>query len=121
MTGEKADIDSLLRALGAAAANADDHTPMILISNDVAGYRTRSYGLSSPAALVKVIDGSGEPQDLARDRRAGWTSGEALGRGNLFEKHQRVISRDKSRGGGSRFREFAKPRDKTCRAEARAL
>ncbi len=55
VTGEKADIESLLRALGAAVANANDHTPMILINNDVAGYRTRSYGLSSPAELVKVI------------------------------------------------------------------
>jgi hypothetical protein len=41
--------------LGAAVANANDHTPMILINNDVAGYRTRSYGLSSPAELVRVI------------------------------------------------------------------
>jgi cytochrome oxidase Cu insertion factor (SCO1/SenC/PrrC family) len=41
VTGEKADIESLLRALGAAVANANDHTPMILINNDVAGYRTR--------------------------------------------------------------------------------
>jgi protein SCO1 len=55
VTGEKADIESLLRALGAAVANANDHTPMILINNDVAGYRTRSYGLSSPAELVSVI------------------------------------------------------------------
>jgi cytochrome oxidase Cu insertion factor (SCO1/SenC/PrrC family) len=56
VTGEKADIESLLRALGAAVANANDHTPMILINNDEAGYRTRTYGLSSPAELVKVIE-----------------------------------------------------------------
>jgi protein SCO1 len=55
VTGDKADIDSLLLGLGAAAANANDHTPTILVSNDVTGYRTRPYGLSSPAALVKVI------------------------------------------------------------------
>lgn len=55
VTGDKADIDSLLGALGAAAANASDHTPTILVSNDVTGYRTRTYGLSSPAALVKVV------------------------------------------------------------------
>jgi protein SCO1/2 len=55
VTGDKADIDSLLVGLGAAAANASDHTPTILVSNDVTGYRTRAYGLSSPAALVKVV------------------------------------------------------------------
>jgi cytochrome oxidase Cu insertion factor (SCO1/SenC/PrrC family) len=55
VTGDKADIDSLLGGLGAAAANASDHTPTILVSNDVTGYRTRTYGLSSPAALVKVV------------------------------------------------------------------
>jgi protein SCO1/2 len=55
VTGDKADIDSLLVGLGAAAANASDHTPTILVSNDVTGYRTRTYGLSSPAALVKVL------------------------------------------------------------------
>lgn len=55
VTGDKADIDSLLVGLGAASANASDHTPTILVSNDVTGYRTRAYGLSSPAALVNVI------------------------------------------------------------------
>ncbi len=55
VTGDKADIDSLLLLLGAAAANASDHTPTILVSNDVTGYRTRTYGLSSPAALLKVV------------------------------------------------------------------
>jgi len=55
VTGEKSEIDSLLRALGVAVADKNDHTPMILVGNDVTGYWTRSYGLSSPATLVKVI------------------------------------------------------------------
>lgn len=55
VTGDNTEITSLLRALGAAAANKNDHTPMILIGNDVAGYWTRAYGLSSPTALVKAI------------------------------------------------------------------
>ena len=55
VTGDKADIDSLLVGLGAASANASDHTPTIVVSNDVTGYRTRAHGLSSPAALVKVV------------------------------------------------------------------
>jgi len=55
VTGEKTEIDSLLRALGAAVNDKNDHTPMILVGNDTAGYWTRAYGLSSPASLVKVL------------------------------------------------------------------
>jgi len=55
VTGDKSEIDSLLRALGAAVADKNDHTPMILVGNDRAGYWTRTYGLSSPNTLVKVI------------------------------------------------------------------
>jgi cytochrome oxidase Cu insertion factor (SCO1/SenC/PrrC family) len=55
VTGDKAEIDSLLRALGAAVADKNDHTPMILVGNDAVSYWTRTYGLSSPTTLVKVI------------------------------------------------------------------
>ena len=58
VTGDKADIDSLLQALGAAVANKNDHTPMILIGNDVADRWTRTYGLSSPATIVNLIEAS---------------------------------------------------------------
>ena len=55
MTGDKVEIDSLLRALGVAVADKNDHTPMILIGNDAAGYWTRAYGLASPTTLVQTI------------------------------------------------------------------
>jgi cytochrome oxidase Cu insertion factor (SCO1/SenC/PrrC family) len=55
VTGESSDIASLLRALGAAVANKNDHTPMILIGNDASGQWTRAYGLSSPATIEKLI------------------------------------------------------------------
>lgn len=55
VTGDKAEIDSLLRALGAAVANKNDHTPVVLVGNDATSYWTRTYGLSAPTALVKVI------------------------------------------------------------------
>jgi cytochrome oxidase Cu insertion factor (SCO1/SenC/PrrC family) len=55
VTGDKDEIDLLLRALGAAVANKNDHTPMILIGNDVTDYWTRAYGLSSPTTLIQVI------------------------------------------------------------------
>jgi cytochrome oxidase Cu insertion factor (SCO1/SenC/PrrC family) len=55
VTGDKAEIDSILRALGVAVANKNDHTPMILIGNERADYWTRVYGLSSPTTLIQVI------------------------------------------------------------------
>jgi cytochrome oxidase Cu insertion factor (SCO1/SenC/PrrC family) len=55
VTGDQTEIASLLSALGARVADKNDHTPMILIGNDMAGYWTRAYGLSSPSALVRAI------------------------------------------------------------------
>lgn len=55
VTGETSEIDSLLKALGVAVANKNDHTPMILIGNDKANYWTRAYGASSPKLLVNAI------------------------------------------------------------------
>ena len=55
VTGDQAQIDSLLQAFGVAVANKNDHTPTILIGNDATGYWTRAYGLASPTTLVKVI------------------------------------------------------------------
>lgn len=55
VTGDKTEIDSILRALGVAVANKNDHTPMILIGNEPGHRWTRMYGLSSPTALVQAI------------------------------------------------------------------
>lgn len=55
VTGDKNEIDLLLQALGVAVANKNDHTPMILIGNEVTDYWTRAYGLSSPTTLIQVI------------------------------------------------------------------
>ena len=55
VTGNTSDINSLLQQLGVSVTNKNDHTPMILIGNDEAGYWTRAYGLSSPTSLVKLI------------------------------------------------------------------
>ena len=58
VTGDKGEIDRLLQGLGAAVANKNDHTPMIMIGNDGADYWTRAYGLSSPSMLVDLIAGA---------------------------------------------------------------
>jgi cytochrome oxidase Cu insertion factor (SCO1/SenC/PrrC family) len=55
VTGDKPEIDKLLRALGAAVADKNDHTPMILIGNDRANYWTRTYGLAPPTTLARIL------------------------------------------------------------------
>jgi cytochrome oxidase Cu insertion factor (SCO1/SenC/PrrC family) len=55
VTGDRTEIDSILRALGVAVANKNDHTPMILIGNEPRHQWTQMYGLSSPMALVQAI------------------------------------------------------------------
>ena len=62
VTGDKAEIDSVLKALGAAVSNKNDHTPMVLIGNDPSDYWTRTYGLTSPTKIVEIIDGASKRQ-----------------------------------------------------------
>ena len=56
VTGEKADIQRLLKSLHADTANPMDHTPLTLIGNDSTNRWTRSLGLTSPAALAGMIE-----------------------------------------------------------------
>src|ERR1051326_3585576 len=56
VTGDKSLVDSILQSLGAAVSNKNEHTPMILIGNDVSDYWTRTYGLTSPTKIVELID-----------------------------------------------------------------
>jgi protein SCO1 len=55
VTGDKARIDSVLQALGAAVSNKNDHTPMMLIGNEASDYWTRAYGLTSPVKIVDLL------------------------------------------------------------------
>jgi len=55
VTGEKSDVDQLLATLGALVANKNDHSPLVLVGNDPAGYWTRTYGLAPASVIAKVI------------------------------------------------------------------
>lgn len=55
VTGSRPEIDTLLKALGAAVPDKNDHTPMMLIGNEPAGFWTRTYGLAPTASIVRVI------------------------------------------------------------------
>jgi cytochrome oxidase Cu insertion factor (SCO1/SenC/PrrC family) len=56
VTGDKQEIDSLLRSLGGYAPDKNDHTPLILIGNDAAGSWTRTYGLAPASQIVSLIN-----------------------------------------------------------------
>lgn len=56
VTGNKPQVDELLRALGASSARREDHTPAVIIGNDVHGSWTRTYGLAKPSQLVQIIN-----------------------------------------------------------------
>lgn len=82
VTGNKSEIDGLLKALGALAAVKTDHTPMVLIGNDAAGYWTRTYGLAPRAALLKTID-EAAARTRSNDNAAGVKPSEASGGSSL--------------------------------------
>ena len=56
VTGNKPDVDELLRALGASSARREDHSPTVLIGNDAQGNWTRTYGLANTNKLVQIIN-----------------------------------------------------------------
>lgn len=55
VTGDKPEIDALLRALGSAAPNKTDHTSTALVINDAAGFRTRVSVLAPAATLADLV------------------------------------------------------------------
>jgi cytochrome oxidase Cu insertion factor (SCO1/SenC/PrrC family) len=55
VTGDKPEIDALLRALGSAATNKTDHTSTALVINDAAGFRTRVSVLSPANTLANLV------------------------------------------------------------------
>jgi cytochrome oxidase Cu insertion factor (SCO1/SenC/PrrC family) len=56
VTGDKPAITELLKALGAATARPEDHTPFVLIGNDARSTWRRVYGLVKPSQLVQFIN-----------------------------------------------------------------
>jgi cytochrome oxidase Cu insertion factor (SCO1/SenC/PrrC family) len=71
VTGAKPEIDRLLRALGAYVGDKNDHTPMILIGNESAGYWTRTYGLAPAGTIVKAIaEAADKTATVARQQQA---------------------------------------------------
>jgi cytochrome oxidase Cu insertion factor (SCO1/SenC/PrrC family) len=55
VTGDKQEINKLLDALGASVSRREDHSPTVIVGNDLKGVWTRTYGLARPAQLMRLI------------------------------------------------------------------
>jgi cytochrome oxidase Cu insertion factor (SCO1/SenC/PrrC family) len=55
VTGDKEEINKLLKSLGGSVARREDHSPTILVGNDLKGVWTRTYGLANPSQIVGLI------------------------------------------------------------------
>jgi len=55
VTGNKEQIDNLLSALGASVSRREDHSPTVIVGNDLKGVWTRTYGLARTTQLEGLI------------------------------------------------------------------
>jgi len=55
VTGDKQEIDKLLNALGASVSRREDHSPTVIVGNDLKGVWTRTYGLARSTQIVGLI------------------------------------------------------------------
>jgi protein SCO1/2 len=55
VTGDKQEINELLTALGASVARREDHSPTVIVGNDLKAVWTRTYGLAKTSQLVGLI------------------------------------------------------------------
>ena len=55
VTGDKQEMDKLLSALGASVARREDHSPTVIVGNDLKGVWTRTYGLAKTSQMVGLI------------------------------------------------------------------
>lgn len=61
VTGDRAEITRLLKALGVYTAGIADHSPLVLLGNDARRRWTRAYGLAPPARLAELIGEMAKP------------------------------------------------------------
>ena len=55
VTGDKQEINKLLTALGASVTRREDHSPTVIVGNDLKAVWTRTYGLAKTSQLVGLI------------------------------------------------------------------
>ncbi|HKO96293.1 MAG TPA: SCO family protein [Pyrinomonadaceae bacterium] len=55
VTATKEEMNKLLEALGASVSSREEHSPMLIVGNDLQGVWTRTYGLAAPSQIVGLI------------------------------------------------------------------
>jgi len=55
VTGDKQEINKLLNALGASVARREEHSPTVIVGNDLKDVWTRTYGLAKISQMVGLI------------------------------------------------------------------
>ena len=70
VTGEKPQIDLLLKRLGVFTPNRESHTPTVLVGNARNGQWQRANGLATPATIVSLVDTLAPPQSAAKSPAA---------------------------------------------------
>lgn len=65
VTGDKPEVDKLLKALEVFTPEYEDHTPTLLLGNDATGEWTRTYGLTPPDQLATMLGELAEGKDAA--------------------------------------------------------
>jgi len=61
LTGEPADVEKLLRALGVYSPNRFSHSPLLLVGNGATNRWTRANGLLPPSGIVPLVEGLRTP------------------------------------------------------------
>jgi cytochrome oxidase Cu insertion factor (SCO1/SenC/PrrC family) len=56
VTGSKPQMDKLLNALGASVSRREDHSPVVIVGNDLKRVWTRTYGLARISQMVGLIE-----------------------------------------------------------------
>jgi protein SCO1 len=57
VTGDRAEITRLLKALGTYTPDINDHSPLVLLGNEARHQWTRAYGLAPPAQIAELLAG----------------------------------------------------------------
>src|SRR5262245_54681956 len=67
LTGEKREVDTLLKAFGVYTPDRISHSPVVMIGNQDAGRWTRANGLTPPADLLPLIEAARGVPNHARN------------------------------------------------------
>lgn len=89
LTGDKQDVDRVLKEMEVFTADKNDHSPFILLGDEAAGKWTRVHGLTAPEKLAEMIVGmcdtssAAAVSETAGDLPGGGEPGQVAGGGEV--------------------------------------